>query len=247
MKNFYKFLKKINSLLPLDNIKPKFITGNDLLQWHKKQGELYSASVIRDNKAMKMQRILGRSGIRELYMNCSFNNYRIEHDGHRKVLQAAYRYAEEFDNNISSFVFLGNPGTGKNHLAAAICNYLILRNKSVLIVTVADLMSSIKSTFNAYNNLSEENLLRNFSTVDLLIIDEIGVQIKSRYEKIIINQIVDRRSSSKKSTGMLSNLTYLKLRSLLGNRVIDRMCLGKGLWLNFNWNSYRKKVNGDEY
>ncbi|WDI79087.1 DNA replication protein DnaC [Candidatus Purcelliella pentastirinorum] len=245
MKNFSKFLKKFSNLLP-SGFKPKFITGNDLLRWHQEQGVLYSASIIRDNKATKIQRMFSRSGIRELYINCSFNNYQIEHEGHKKVLHAAHRYAKEFNDNISSFVFLGNPGTGKNHLAAAICNYLILRNKSVLIVTVADLMSSMKSTFNVYNNLSEEYLLRNFSTVDLLIIDEIGVQIQSRYEKIVINQIVDRRSSSKKSTGMLSNLNYLKLRTLLGKRVIDRMCLGKGLWLNFNWSSYRKKVNVNE-
>lgn len=82
-----------------------------------------------------------------------------------------------------------------NHLAAAICNELLLRGKSVLIITVADIMSAMKDTF-GNRETSEEQLLNDLSMVDLLVIDEIGMQTESRYEKVIINQIVDRRSSS---------------------------------------------------
>lgn len=79
--------------------------------------------------------------------------------------------------------------------AAAICNELLLRGKSVLIITVADIMSAMKDTF-GNRETSEEQLLNDLSMVDLLVIDEIGMQTESRYEKVIINQIVDRRSSS---------------------------------------------------
>ena len=50
------------------------------------------------------------------------------------ALSKARQYVEEFDGNIASFIFSGKPGTGKNHLAAAICNELLLRGKSVLII-----------------------------------------------------------------------------------------------------------------
>ncbi|CAL4317872.1 DNA replication protein DnaC [Buchnera aphidicola (Protaphis terricola)] len=240
------FFKRLQRMMP-KNIKPKFKNDYDLLTWNQEQGKISSELILRENKAMKMQRVLGRSGIRELYMNCSFENYKIEHEGQRKVLQAAKRYAEEFNENIASFVFSGRPGTGKNHLASAIGNYLILHGKSILIVTVADLMSNIKSTFSDSNNITEENLLHNLSSVDLLMIDEIGMQTESRYEKVIINQIVDRRSSSKKSTGMLSNLDHKGMKNLLGERVIDRMRLGNSLWLTFEWESYRKYIKGNEY
>ncbi|QTM69083.1 ATP-binding protein, partial [Buchnera aphidicola (Hormaphis cornu)] len=143
--------------------------------------------------------------------------------------------------------FSGRPGTGKNHLASAIGNYLILHGKSVLIMTVADLMSNMKGTFNGSSHITEEKLLNNLSTVDLLMIDEIGMQTESRYEKVIINQIVDRRSSSKRSTGMLSNLDYKGMKTLLGERVIDRMRLGRSLWLTFEWESYRKNIKGNEF
>lgn len=244
---FYtEFFKRLQRIMP-NNIKPKFENDQDLLAWNQEQGRISSESILRTNKAMKMQRVLGRSGIRELYMNCSFENYKIEHEGQRRVLKAAKRYAEEFNENIASFIFSGRPGTGKNHLASAIGNYLILHGKSILIVTVADLMSNMKGTFSGASNITEENLLHNLSSVDLLMIDEIGMQTESRYEKVIINQIVDRRSSSKRSTGMLSNLDHQGMKNLLGERVIDRMRLGNSLWLTFEWESYRQYVKGDEY
>ncbi|MBX9332799.1 ATP-binding protein, partial [Serratia marcescens] len=129
----------------------------------------------------------------------------------------------------------------------AICNDLILRDKSVLIITVADIMSSMKGTFSGGSDTTEERLLQNLSTVDLLVIDEIGMQNESRYEKVIINQIVDRRSSSKRPTGMLSNLDLNGMNNLLGERVMDRMRLGSGLWVIFNWDSYRSRIKGNEY
>ncbi|QCI23073.1 DNA replication protein DnaC [Buchnera aphidicola] len=245
MNNNVKFLKRLQYLIP-KHIKPKFDNDEDLLAWNQEQGRLSSEAILRNNKIIKIQRTLGKSGIRELYINCSFENYRIEHEGHKKVARAAKKYAEEFNKSIASFIFSGKPGTGKNHLASAIGNYLILSGKSVLIVTVADLMSNMKGTFNGNSDITEATLLNNLSSVDLLMIDEIGVQIESRYEKVIINQIVDRRSSSKRSTGMLSNLDYRGLKLLLGERVIDRMRLGNSLWLTFEWESYRRNIKGNE-
>ena len=64
---------------------------------------------------------------------------------------------------------------------------------------------------------------------------------------MIINQIVDRRSSSKRPTGMLTNLNHAEMVKLLGERVMDRMRLGQSLWVSFNWESYRGRVIGNEY
>ncbi|AER30564.1 DNA replication protein DnaC [Pantoea ananatis] len=246
MKTPNDLFNRLKRMMPAGT-RPKFTNGEELLAWNQEQGRLRSESIVRENRAMKMQRIMGRSGIRELHINCSFDNYRVENEGQRKALELARQYAAEFDSSIASFVFSGRPGTGKNHLAAAIGNDLILRGKSVLIVTVADLMSSMKGTFSGSSNITEERLIQDLSSVDLLVIDEIGMQSESRYEKVIINQIVDRRSSSKRPTGMLSNLDHAGMNALLGERVMDRMRLGNSLWVRFDWESYRSRVRGDEY
>ncbi len=72
----------------------------------------------------------------------------------------------------------------------------------------------------------KNNCLTISSNVDLLVIDEIGVQTESKYEKVIINQIVDRRSSSKRPTRMLTNSNMEEMTKLLGERVMDRMRTG---------------------
>lgn len=241
MCNSIYLINRIKSIIP-SHIKPKFLNEKDLLNWNKKQGYLSSKSILRKNKALKMQKILENSGIQKLYINCSFSNYKISNPGQEKVLNSSKKYVINFEKDFSNFIFSGNPGTGKNHLASAIGNYLILHGKKILLITIANLMSKIKNTFNKNNESSESLLIDKICKMDLLIIDEIGIQKSSEYEKIVIHQIIDRRSSSKKSTGILSNLNYQELHKLLGERIIDRMKLGNSIWLNFYWKSYRPYV-----
>ncbi len=246
MKKATDIITRLQKLMP-PGTRPAFTSGEALMAWQQEQGRQRSAAIVRENQAMKMQRTFKRSGIRELHMNCAFDNYLVECEGQRIALERAQKYVDEFDGNIASFVFSGNPGTGKNHLAAAICNALLLHGKTVMIITVADIMSAMKSTFSEGADTTEEKLINDLSNVDLLVVDEIGVQTESRYEKVIINQIVDRRSSSKRPTGMLTNLNISQMNQLLGERVMDRMRLGNSLWVTFNWGSYRSRITGKEY
>lgn len=100
------------------------------------------------------------------------------------------QYVEEFDGNIVSFIFFGKLGIGKNYLVVVICNELLLCGKLVLIIIVVDIMLVMKDIFGNWE-MSEEQLFNDFSMVDLLVIDEIGMQMEFCYEKVIINQIVD--------------------------------------------------------
>lgn len=175
-----------------------------------------------------MQRTFNRSSIRPLHQNCSFKNYRVKCKKQINALSKARQYVKKFNSNIASFIFSSKPKTSKNHLAAAICNKLLLRSKSVLIITVANIMSAIKNTFKN-SSTSKKQLLNNLSNVNLLVINKISVQTKSKYKKVIINQIVNRRSSSKRPTKMLTNSNIKKITKLLGKRVINRMRLSNSL------------------
>jgi putative replication protein len=56
-------------------------------------------------------------------------------------IQHGKSYAQNFGGgSFASFVFSGSPGTGKNHLAAAMGNHLLAAGHSVLVVTIPDLM-----------------------------------------------------------------------------------------------------------
>lgn len=55
-------------------------------------------------------------------------------------------------------------------------------------------------------------------------------------------QIIDRRTASMRSVGMLTNLNYEAMKTLLGERIMDRMTMNGGRWVNFNWESWRPNV-----
>ncbi|MGF6101985.1 DNA replication protein DnaC [Enterobacter sp. A4] len=241
MKNVSSLMNRLKKIIP-EGIEPRFKNSEELMAWQQEEGRKRSEFIARENIAKSMERSFGRSGIRTLHQGCSFENYKATTTNQKIVREKARLYAVDFDKSMGGFIFCGNPGTGKNHLAAAICNDLLRRGKTVLIITVADIMSSMRETFNGTSADSEEKLIDKLSSVDLLVIDEIGVQNESRYEKVIINQIIDRRTSSRRPTGLLSNLDEAGLNKQLGERVMDRMKLGGTLWLNFDWESYRENV-----
>ncbi|EKC4132704.1 ATP-binding protein, partial [Salmonella enterica subsp. enterica] len=170
-----------------------------------------------------------------------FANYRIQNDGQRHALSQAKSIAGELDTGCTNFVFSGNPGTGKNHLAAAIGNRLMNAGRSVIVITVADVMSALHASYD--DGKSGEKFLRELCGVDLLILDEVGVQRETRNEQVTLNQIIDRRTASLRSVGMLTNLNHEALTNLAGQRVMDRMTMNGGRWVNFDWGSWRPNVS----
>lgn len=128
----------------------------------------------------------------------------------------------------------------KNHLAAAIGNRLLKDGQTVIVVTVADVMSALHASYD--DGQSGEKFLRELCEVDLLVLDEIGIQRETKNEQVVLHQIVDRRTASMRSVGMLTNLNYEAMKTLLGERIMDRMTMNGGRWVNFNWESWRPNV-----
>lgn len=241
MQDVSELFMRLKRMMP-EGIKPKFTTAEELIQWHKEQSQISAERVDRVNASTRLKNVLGRSGICELHQSCSFENYKVECEGQRIAVKRAKEYAENFGVGFTSFIFSGGFGTGKNHLAAAIGNYLLARNRSVLVVTVPDLMLRIRETYGD-SETSEAKLMKDLCDVDLLIIDEIGVQRENRHEFVVLNQIVDRRLSTMKPVGMLTNFIQPELARVLGDRIMDRMQMDNGLWVNFDWTSYRRRVS----
>ena len=74
---------------------------------------------------------------------------------------------------------------------------------------------------------------------DLLIIDEIGVQFGSEFEKNLIFDILNERYENRRPTLLLSNLTVPEVRAFLGERIYDRLKEDGGRCVSFDWQSHR--------
>ncbi|GDX06671.1 DNA replication protein DnaC [Buttiauxella sp. A111] len=226
------------------HVQPKFQSAAELMAWHQEQSDLESARIRRDNEQTKVRGVLGRSGICKLHRKCTFSNYHVGNVEQQRALSHAKSYAQWFGNGFASFVFSGNPGTGKNHLAAAIGNELMAKGKTVLVVTVPDLMLRVRACYDS--GKSESDLLDGLCAVDLLVLDEVGVQRETKSEFVLLNQIIDRRLSSMRPVGILTNLNSNQMADLLGARVMDRLTMDNGMWVAFTWGSYRSNVKSFE-
>lgn len=234
-------LERLKKIIPA-SVQPRFTSVEEWQAWQEAEGRKRSGEIDKMNQRARSEKIFGRAGIQALHRSCSFVNYEVSGPEQRQAYSMAKSYAQNFGGgSFASFVFSGAPGTGKNHLAAAIGNHLLGAGHSVLVVTIPDLMLRVRECYD--DGQSESSLLNDLCNVDLLVLDEVGIQRGSSGEKVIINQVIDRRLSSMRPVGILTNLNHGELVNTLGARVMDRLQMDGGIWVNFDWSSYRKNVS----
>ncbi|EKC7080541.1 DNA replication protein DnaC, partial [Salmonella enterica] len=117
-------LERLKKIIP-PTVQPKFSTVEEWRSWQESEGRKRCEELEILNQKARTEKIFGRSGIQDLHRGCTFANYEVNGDGQRKAFTMAKSYAQNFGAGFASFVFSGGPGTGKNHLAAAIGNHLL--------------------------------------------------------------------------------------------------------------------------
>ncbi|HHC6612700.1 TPA: ATP-binding protein [Vibrio parahaemolyticus] len=237
------FYQKLQQAMPA-NVVP--YTAEQMEQIAQQEVEKQSQVAFQNYQQSKVQDLLGRSGVGKKHQKCRFSNYVTDNQGQRQAFSVSRRWVSEFlEGGSKNFIFSGSTGTGKNHLACAMANSLMTRNKTVLVITVAELMMKIRDKYNRQSNVTEAQFLKYLSQVDLLVLDEVGVQRMNDHEAIMINTIIDSRYTNEKATGILTNLKSDDLTQVLGARVMERL-LENCEWVSFTWESFRKQVRNSK-
>ncbi|QCT21793.1 AAA family ATPase [Jejubacter calystegiae] len=179
----------------------------------------------------------------ERFADCTLDNYVPGCDDAKKALRVCQAYASKWPDRLKrggGLVMCGKPGTGKNHLALAIAQHVIEKHQSTAVFTTAlKIAREYKATWSKSATRSEDDVIRQFTRPDLLIIDEVGVQFGSEAEKLIMFEIINTRYERMRPTILISNQSKEELSAFIGERVIDRMNDGGGCTLAFTWDSYR--------
>jgi len=194
-------------------------------------------------KIDEYQRLIGKAGIPERFKDRKLNTYITENEGQKHALEFAKLFTCEFDDVYKtgrSAIFCGKPGTGKTHLAVGI-GLEIINKYSVGFTTVQRVMRRVKDSWRKDAEESETEVIKLYTTVDLLIIDEIGVQFGSEFEKNAMFDILNERYEDRKPTILLSNLTQIEVKVFLGDRIYDRLREDGGKCIAFDWESKRGK------
>jgi DNA replication protein DnaC len=189
--------------------------------------------------------LLRQSGIPARFRERTLDGYRCENRGQRTAVGVCRRFAEDFEGQCergSSLVLVGGAGTGKTHLACAVASAVISSHQAAArFVTVSDMLRSIKETYRRDATANESDVIRSYVDCDLLVLDEIGVQVGSEHEKLLLFEVLNGRYQALKPSILISNLPPDELETFLGTRVMDRFreC---GFVLRFDWESHRGKV-----
>lgn len=198
----------------------------------------------------QVERRFQMSALPPRYLTRTFDNYRAETEGQQKALVVTQRYAENFDHCMETgagMILAGRPGTGKTHLACAIANDLIQQGRTALFITVASLLRKIRETYgNREGGKTEQQVFNELRQIDLLIVDEVGVQRGTESEEHLLFEVLNERNAYYRPTILISNLNAKDMTAYVGERSMDRMREGGGKFVAFDWESYRPRVAKDQ-
>ncbi|MDU8417041.1 ATP-binding protein [Pseudomonas syringae] len=166
-------------------------------------------------------------------------------DAKARAWSVATGFVEAFAENYQAgrcVMLLGQLGTGKTHLATAmlqqVIRYFGAQGVRGLYVTAGGIIRSIKETFGSQTK-TESQAYSDLIAPHLLVIDEVGLQNGTDFERQVLFEVINGRYEQLKPTIVVSNLSITDLKVSMGDRAVDRLRDRGGLVCVFRWPSAR--------
>lgn len=184
---------------------------------------------------------------------CTFSNFDPIRAGSESfaasgVADEIRTYSRQFAAHLKtgkSVALIGTPGTGKTHLAVSALKVAVLLGFTARYSTVADMVASVRGTWDSDSTLSEAAVRASYSTPDLLVLDEVGAgQSGTEAEIGLLTGVIDRRYRELRPTMFVGNVDVPELRRYLGDRVLSRLMDQGGRVFTFNWQDHRVNRSG---
>ena len=107
----------------------------------------------------------------------------------------------------------GAPGVGKSHLGAAIVNACKAAGIAARFVSIDDLLSRIRATFDSKTAGNEHGIIRAFASVPVLVIDDLGKESLSDWTVRTMFSLINRRYEQALPLVVTSNFSPAHLAS----------------------------------
>lgn len=201
-----------------------------------------------ERERQRIEDALGRACIPSDFKDKTFDSFIADTPELQQALSLAKRFVKGWAKAREGgygLLFYGNPGTGKSHLAISILKAL-LPQVSGLYTRVPDMIGYIRAQWHADSETSSYAAIRSYVDLDLLVLDELGVQSGSINEQTLLFEVIDARLSENRPTIFLSNLAPVDLVPIIGERIVDRI-KGKCVAQRFSGESRRKPLTADVF
>lgn len=160
-----------------------------------------------------------RQTVPERFYKESLDTFRVDDNEKRNALDKTRMFVQAVKRRkFQTFMFLGNVGTGKTHLACG-----IIRECGGLYKLASSIVEEIRRAKSFTATETEANLLYKYGQANLLIIDEIGRSNSVLDEQYIIYQIINERYNRRKPTVLISNQSKKEFLQYVGIATADRL------------------------
>jgi DNA replication protein DnaC len=139
-------------------------------------------------------------------------------------VQAVRRYVRDIDANIDAghgLWLMGDVGTGKTTLAMIVSKAALDAGRSVAIYSLPRLLNLIRGAIETEGGMV--GFLERLAAVDLLHIDDLGVENTTEWVLEQLYSIVNTRYEDERAMIVTTNLRYEELIEQLGERTVSRL------------------------
>jgi len=204
--------------------------------------ERQQAQLQAERQQREVKKLLERSGVQDIYLSATLESYQVYRPEQKVAIATCRDYLRNFGQfgAVKNMVFCGSTGTGKNHMASAICNALNASGKSAVVATAFEIQMKARASRRHDSPVTEDRVISSFANVDLLVLDEIELGSTTDYDSKIVNAVIDQRVTKGRSTIVLTNMHLDQLANHVGERIADRLfasfCLVECYWPSYRTN-----------
>ena len=148
-----------------------------------------------------------------LYRNASIDNFNLPRDNmmaHRDlatVLLEIKAFVREFPNDKRpGLLLIGEPGTGKTHLAVAALRMLMARGFAGLFCDYQTLLDTIRGGFDPAAGASNKQAYRMALDAEILLLDDLGAQRITDWALDTVTSIITHRCNYRKPLIATTNM-----------------------------------------
>jgi DNA replication protein DnaC len=147
--------------------------------------------------------------------------------GTREALATVRKFIDDLDVNLAQgrgLWLTGGTGTGKTTLAMLVSKAVLDASHSAAIYSLPKLLARIRRTYDSEpGGDSDLSFFERLTSVDLLHLDDLGVEKRSDWVLEQLYAIVNERYEAQRSILVTTNLNEPELEEQIGERTVSRL------------------------